>query len=61
MDVERTDGQVPLEIEASVGGVRARARSEGTAGTVRLPADAGRPPHPVPTPVLTPRGSTAPP
>ncbi|MGA5516216.1 glycoside hydrolase family 2 protein [Streptomyces pseudogriseolus] len=36
VDVERTEGGAPLGLEASVGGVRARARIEGTAGTVRL-------------------------
>ncbi|MGA5249062.1 glycoside hydrolase family 2 protein [Streptomyces pseudogriseolus] len=36
VDVERTEGGAPLDVEASVGGVRARARFEGTAGTVRL-------------------------
>ncbi|WP_442738463.1 glycoside hydrolase family 2 protein [Streptomyces pseudogriseolus] len=36
VDVERTEGGAPLDVEASVGGVRARARIEGTAGTVRL-------------------------
>ncbi|MDN3288218.1 glycoside hydrolase family 2 protein [Streptomyces thermocarboxydus] len=36
VDVERTGSGAPLEVEATVGGVRARARIEGTAGTVRL-------------------------
>ncbi|WP_439812797.1 glycoside hydrolase family 2 protein [Streptomyces sp. P9-2] len=36
VDVERTGSGAPLEVEATVGGVRARAPIEGTAGTVRL-------------------------
>ncbi|MGA5316460.1 glycoside hydrolase family 2 protein [Streptomyces pseudogriseolus] len=36
VDVERTERGAPLDVEASVGGVRARARIEGTAGTVCL-------------------------
>ncbi|MGX1304005.1 beta-mannosidase [Streptomyces albogriseolus] len=36
VDVGRTGGGAPLVVEASVGGVRARARIGGTAGTVRL-------------------------
>jgi len=36
VDVERSRVEAPLTLEASAGGVRARARIDGTAGTVRL-------------------------
>ncbi|MFE4580047.1 glycoside hydrolase family 2 protein [Streptomyces chartreusis] len=36
VDVERTRVEAPLTVEATVGGVRARAEIEGTGGTVRL-------------------------
>ncbi|GHH92008.1 glycoside hydrolase family 2 protein [Streptomyces capillispiralis] len=36
VDVERSRAGAPLTVEASVGGVRARARIDGTRGTVRL-------------------------
>ncbi|AYL38466.1 glycoside hydrolase family 2 protein [Streptomyces fungicidicus] len=36
VDVERSRVEAPLTLEASAGGVRARARVDGTAGTVRL-------------------------
>ncbi|MFI2908233.1 glycoside hydrolase family 2 protein [Streptomyces sp. PDY-4] len=36
VDVERSRVEAPLTLEASAGGVRARARIDGTGGTVRL-------------------------
>ena len=36
MDVERTRVEAPLTVEATVGGVRARAEIDGTVGVVRL-------------------------
>ncbi|MFF5156627.1 glycoside hydrolase family 2 protein [Streptomyces sp. NPDC000348] len=36
VDVERSRVEAPLTVEAAVGGVRARARIDGTRGTVRL-------------------------
>ncbi|MGA5897169.1 glycoside hydrolase family 2 protein [Streptomyces venetus] len=36
VDVERTRGEAPLTVEATVGGVRARAAVDGSGGVVRL-------------------------